>query len=373
MKVLLIEGAPAFGGQARNVYNLAVGLRARGHDVAVTCHQEQLYSALKAIGVATNRVRFTYGLDWHAIAELRSSIVSKAFDIVHTHGLRAGTTGRIAARLAGCDKIVHTAYALSNLRNWQSQPQNSTTRVALRCTEGLFARWTDTIIAVSEDTRLQCIDRGVPAEKVVTIHPGIDLSQFEKPHDKSRARNKLMIPIGCQVVGTVGCLTGRKNLIDFVRGAKIASKKLENALFVMIGSGPEMVKIKSLANELGIPHKIILSGFRSDIPEVLSALDVFVGCSLQEGYYLAVLEAMAAGLPVIVNDIAGMREAVLDGFTGHVVPPSDPESLAAAIEKILTVENAAEMGAAGKSRANALYSLDRMVDQVEKVYKLRHR
>ncbi|MEN6370857.1 MAG: glycosyltransferase family 4 protein [Armatimonadota bacterium] len=368
MKILQIDGTPAFGGQARYVYDLAVGMRKRGHEVAVSCNHEKLYRSLTAAEIPIIRAEYHRYPDVPAIINLAKAIKQNGFDVVHTNGVRAGITGRIAAKFAGCKKIVHTVHSMPTDLIHRYSAVRKPIEYVCKWSDRQLADWTDTIIAVSSDLRRMTIDEGVPDYRVTTIHSGVDLTKYEKPVGKSHARNRLMVPTGCRIVGTVARFTKQKNLGDLVRAAAILHKQLDDIVFVLVGDGEELPEVKRLAQDLGIAHKVIFTGFRSDIPEILPAFDVFAMSSLCEGHPLAMLEAMAAGLPVVAPDVAGIRETMIDGFTGCIVPVRDPAAIASSVFNIFKGKRAEAMGKAGMERVTALFGLDRMIEQVEKVY-----
>jgi len=368
MRILQIDDTSAFGGQARYVYNLSVGMRNRGHEVFVSCNHEKLYKNLTTAGIPTIRALYKRYPDIQTIINLARIIKKECFDVVHTNGVRAGVTGRIAAKLAGCSKIVHTVHTIStNLIQG-----NCVVRKPLECvyrwSDRRLAEWTDIIIAVSNDLKRMSINEGIPEYRITTIHNGIDLSKYEKPVDKIQARNRLTVPTGCKIVGTAARFTRQKNLGDLVRAAAIVHKKLDDVMFVFVGDGEEMHEVQNLANDLGVAHKVIFTGFRNDIPEILPAFDIFAMSSLWEGHPFAALEAMAAGLPVIAPDVAGVSETIIDGFTGRIVPVKDPQAIAEAVCGMFAEDRAESMGNAGRERVRTLFGLDRMIEQVEKVY-----
>ncbi|MBI2844725.1 MAG: glycosyltransferase family 4 protein [Armatimonadetes bacterium] len=368
MRILLLDGAPCFGGQARHVRDLAFGLRDRGHEVYVSCNHEKLYETLQGSGVTLLRAKFRYGPDLPTILLLSRAIRSLSIDVVHTHGVRAGVTGRLAARLGGCKKVVHSVHTMSEDLIQGNGVIGKLNRLAYTCADRWFSRWTDSVITVSDELRSRTIGEGVPKDKVITVYSGIDVSRYQNKPNKQTARNRLGIPNGCRVVGTTARFTRQKNLGDLLRAARVVSKKVEDVTFALVGDGEEMTGLKSLAHDLGIAHKVFFPGFRENIAEILPAFDVFAMSSLWEGHSLAILEAMAAGLAVVATDVAGVRETVVEGVTGCIVPVSDHETLADAICQVLSNGRSEAMGAAGRERAAELFSLERMVEQIEWVY-----
>lgn len=367
MKILLIDGAPHFGGQARHVYDLALGLRDRGHEVAASCNHEKLYAALESAEIPVVRARYRRAPDVPTILTLHRAITSMGIDVVHTHGVRAGVTGRLAAKLAGCRRIVHTVHTMSDDLVQSRGPLGAVSRIAYAHADHLMARWTDIVIAISNDIRHRTIAEGVPRDKVITVYSGIDLSRCDKL-DKVTARKKLGIPNGCRVVGTAARLNKQKNLGDLLRAGRTVMKQFSDVVLAIIGDGEEMPALRRLAQDLGIGHKVLFIGYRSDVPEVLPAFDVFAMSSLWEGCPLGALEAMAAGLPVVAPDIPGISETVVDQVTGCIVPKQDPDALADGICRILSSGQSAEMGAAARESAASHFGLDKMVEQVERTY-----
>ncbi len=369
MRVLLIDGAPFFGGQTRHVYDLALGLIGRGHEVAVSCNHQDFHKLLRASDIPTVQTSFRHWPNPAAVAAICRAAKELEVDVIHTHGVRGGMTGRVAAKLAGCRRVVHTVHTMPEDMFKKDSPVYGAKRSAYRTMDRALSRVTDSIITVSDDLYRRMIALGVPENKLTVIHSGADVSRYECALNKSAARKKLDIPDGCRVVGTVARFTRQKNLTDLLRAAKVVASKRPDVVFALVGDGEETSILKRAACDLGIAHKIYFTGFRPDVASVMSAFDVFAMSSLWEGHSLAVIEAMAAGLPVVATDVAGVRETITDGVTGCVVPPKDPDRLAAAIERVLASGDRGAMGAAGRARARALFGLDRMISQVENTYK----
>jgi glycosyltransferase involved in cell wall biosynthesis len=148
-----------------------------------------------------------------------------------------------------------------------------------------------------------------------------------------------------------------------------AAVEIPEAVFVLVGDGPERAALEKQVHQLKLEDRVLFFGFRNDIQNWLSACDLFVLPSLYEGLPIAVLEAMAAGKPVIATDIPGNREAVVDGLTGCLVAPQDPRSLAVAIRSLLADSALRKrMGQAGREIVSQKFSMKEMVRQVTEVY-----
>jgi glycosyltransferase involved in cell wall biosynthesis len=205
--------------------------------------------------------------------------------------------------------------------------------------------------------------------RIVAIPNGVDIDAHADGHkDVERWRFS-----GRQMVLIVGHLSEVKGYPTFIRAAHQIAKELPDCQFVALGGETTtpgyLSYLEGFARDLGIADRIHFVGWRQDVPEILRAADVMVLPSQAEGLSLAILEAMAAGLPVVATDVGGTSEAVLDGETGFLIPPDDPRALSEAVLVILRdPEFARRLGDAGRRRAAALFSLERVVKSVEDLY-----
>jgi glycosyltransferase involved in cell wall biosynthesis len=215
-------------------------------------------------------------------------------------------------------------------------------------------------------------EEGVPAERVSLISNGIDLAPFDRPFDRDRARGELSIPNGALVMIMVANLHAYKGHGDLLQALSRMTPHLRPDWVLLlagrdVGTGPSL---QALAGELGIASHVRFLGQRSDVPSLLRLADLAVHCSHEEGASNAVLEAMAAGLPLVVTDAGGNAEAVLDGINGLVVPPRDPAALATAMLRIVEDPTlAARFGIASRQRVEAEYSLAGCLEKYERLYR----
>jgi glycosyltransferase involved in cell wall biosynthesis len=223
----------------------------------------------------------------------------------------------------------------------------------------------DRYIAVSEATK-ECLIRevSVPAAKVRVVQNGIRVTAFGKAGDPA-LRHSLVEGSGLPVIFTPARLhlqKGHRYLLE-------AAALVPEALFVFAGDGEERKRLEEQTRALGIQQRVRFLGNRSDVPELLACCDLFVLPSLNEGLPLALLEAMAAGKPVIATAIGGTKEVVTNGSTGLLVPPANSRDLAVAIRLLLSDRALADrMGAAGRQHVSAHFSSDAMVEQTIRVY-----
>jgi len=288
------------------------------------------YTELKSLGRAINPLR-----DLQALREIRTLIRDFRPDIVHTHAAKAGALGRIAARLENVPAVVHTFHG-HVFDGYFSTYRSSLVQAA----ERFLAQRTDAIIAISESQRNDLTDRYriAPAHKVHVIPLGFDLSRFRL--DKKNRRVQQRIALGLKETecsfGIIGRMAPVKNHTLFLDALAIAQREDKSIRGVVIGDGPLHEAIEMRARQLGLlneedPSQAIVAfvSWVPDIMDVLPALDVVVLTSHSEGTPVSLIEAQACGIPVISTDVGGVRDTLLDGLTGFLVPPGDAAALAA--------------------------------------------
>ncbi len=295
--------------------------------------------------------------DLAAVARLARAVRGGAFKFVHAHGFKAALVARPAAKAGRipCVVTVHGDFAAAAL-----------TRLGplyLRA-EKLLSRWTSGYITVSEWLAEElAVSFGVSRERLRTIPNGIPLTQ------DSGDFAGFPFAGGLPVVGTVARLAPQKGVADFVHAAARLSSRYPDLRFVVAGDGPERGRLEALAGLLGLDGRLFFVGHRNDVPALLLRLCVFVQPSLSEGQGITVLEAMAAGCPVVATAAGGLTELVKDNENGLLVSPGDAGALAKAIENLLLDQSlAAKLAARGQVTARA-YSLDAMLDKTRQLYR----
>jgi glycosyltransferase involved in cell wall biosynthesis len=259
--------------------------------------------------------------DFLAMIEILRFIKKNKIDIVHTHSSKAGILGRWAGALAKMKIVIHTVHGWS-FNDFQ-KPFLRKLSLGL---ERLSARFTDKIIVVSNHDRQKGLDHKIGADrKYSLVRYGIDRAQFGR-RDHS-IRKELGIGDKEIVIGTVACFKPQKALEDFVQLASLTHQVLPQAKFLMVGDGVLREKIEKLIEKFNLGSRFILTGWRRDIPRVLSAMDVFVLTSLWEGLPIAVLEAMVSQVPVVATHTGGISEIIAEGETGFLVPCHDVPSM----------------------------------------------
>lgn len=287
-------------------------------------------------------------------------------ELVHTHSSKAGILGRLAARIARTRVVVHTIHGWSF-----NEYQNILVKRFFIILERIAALWSTKIICVSErDIATGLKYRIANKDKFALIRYGILIEEFQNSNvDIYRKRTEFGITNQGPIVAMISCLKPQKSPLDYIRAISIVQKDIPKANFLIIGDGILRPKVLKLANTLGLDSSLLFKGWRRDIPEIMSVIDVLVLSSLWEGFPVVFLEAMASGKPVIATDVGGAKEVIRDGIDGFLVPPKDYKSLAEKIKTILTEDGLCKkMGQNFKSRLDSSYHLQNMVREVERLY-----
>jgi glycosyltransferase involved in cell wall biosynthesis len=229
-----------------------------------------------------------------------------------------------------------------------------------RYVERTLARLALRIVTITEALREFTIARvGIPDAKVVTIHYGLD--DLPSPWG---VNGPVRLPAGARVMLTIARLTPQK-------GVDVAIRSLtslpEDMVLVVLGDGPERTRLERLAADFGLRDRVLLRGREPDVAEWLRRASVLVHPARWEGFGLAVLEAMLAGLPVVATNVSALPELVVDSQTGVLVRPDDPPALAHAVRRALA--DGAQLGAAGRERALREFSVARMADRTVELYR----
>jgi glycosyltransferase involved in cell wall biosynthesis len=237
--------------------------------------------------------------------------------------------------------------------------------------EKLAARFlTAKIMTVSDGEQAMARQFGVGAPGLfVTVHSGVDLSAFSRRVDPSEQKTTLGVPREAQLVGAVGRLSKQKDPLAFVRLAARVHKNNPAVHFVWIGDGPLEAASRQLAVELGVQNVLHFVGQRTNVPADLCALDAFVMTSRWEAFSLALLEAMASGLPIVAAGLPGIAEAVEENESGFLLPVGDVNGMGAAVEKILSDRAlAGRMGAQARRRVEQNFTRAQMMEKIARVY-----
>jgi glycosyltransferase involved in cell wall biosynthesis len=369
LRILHITEAAA-AGVGRHVLDLSEGQLAAGHEVSL------IYSARRSDATFCRRTRSLARLEAHRVDMRRGPHVSDAavvrtirgyirahgpFDVIHGHSSKGGAIARLVGRVGGA-RIVYTPHCMYTM----DQEAHRLALALTRAVERRLARRTDAIIAVSPDERDHILSLGIPSEQVHCVVNGVASGP---PISRAVARAKLGFAADAVVVGYLGRLSRQKNprLLLNAFAQVVGAGSPANVRLAVAGEGDLDESLRTAARELGVADRVDWLGHRPG-GEVLPAFDVFALSSNYEGMPYVLLEALAAGLPIITTDVGGARLAVKDGENGYIVSRPSPEEFAIAAKKLIdSPGRRAEFGAVSRGLA-AKFSIDRMVEQTQAVY-----
>lgn len=278
--------------------------------------------------------------------------------ILHTWMFHANIPGRVLGRIAGIPVIISSIRTMGQ--------------------EGIFRHRSDRFTAALSD-RIVCVSENVakyaeqtihlPPEKLVVVPNGVDPNDYRSLPSKAEARNLSQLPDSALIIGAIGRMHRVKGLSILLRAFAQLAELHRTVHLLFVGEGPDRQLLIDQAQDFGLNSKVTFLAFQKDIPKLLPALDLFVSASLHEGMPNAILEAMAAGLPVVATDVGGTPEVVQDGQTGFLVPPGEYEALAISICKLLEDPDLrCRMGKEGKERVAKNFSIEQMTQQFEQLY-----
>lgn len=235
--------------------------------------------------------------------------------------------------------------------------------------ERLANRMTDLVIANSEAVRQDAMrEEGLAGEKVVVIHNGLDLTRFGAPPDEA-LRRSLGLDRKGPVIGVVANFLHYKGHQHFLEAWSAVAQRFPEAVALLVGDGPLRPVVEARLETTGLARSVRVLGTHEDVPALLALMDLVVLPSLEEGFSNAILEAMAAGKPVLATAVGGNPEAVIHGATGLLVPPRDSQTLAETMLWLLErPREAARFGEAGRRRVAERFEISAMVRQYEAVY-----
>lgn len=320
---------------------------------------------IRAISWPMNRFKVDPVSDLLLTLRIARLIRAEKFDLVHAHGSKSGFLARLAA--IGSDvPVIYSPHCFSFHDGVAPLIAN-----ILAALERFAARFlTARIITVAdgEQTLARRFRVGFP-RLFVTVHSGIDPVFYNKPVDKVAQRAILKLGENTPLVGAVGRLGRQKAPIDFVKMAALVHSQKPQTHFVWAGSGPLEEAARKLSEELGITEVCHFIGEYEDVPSLLGAMDCFVLPSLWEGFPIVLLEAMAAGVPIVATDIPGNDESVSSGRNGWLVSPGDPSALAEKVLNLLNDPKQASMFVhAGRERIVQEFTRVKMLASIQNVY-----
>jgi glycosyltransferase involved in cell wall biosynthesis len=329
-RVLHLISSSGFLGAESVVLELAKQGSAAGYWVTVGVINNQnrpnleLADAASSNGLDVKVFSCNGRFDIGVISEIRNFIRKEKPNLLHSHGYKGNFYSLAASRR-------RIPWVVTN-HLWK---RTSLYLKLYALLDSFLIRTADRVVAVSDDIAIELLQRGVSRQKIVVIDNGVDLIKFSIDKDNGPLKRSLGLDENSKVIGTVASLTTEKGHSYLLKAAVSILFSFPNTKFLFVGDGPERNSLERQATDLGLQRQVRLVGSRKNIPEILSIVDIFVLPSLKEGLPMALLEAMAARLPVVATAVGAVPKVVIPGRTGLLVKPADPEELRAAIEFLL--------------------------------------
>jgi glycosyltransferase involved in cell wall biosynthesis len=367
-RVMKFVGIFAIGGTERQVVNIGKGLDRSRFDLR--------FATLNKVGELLAECEAqSWSIDEYKIGRLYAlktmkqqvafgkNVRREGIQIVHAYGFYPNVFAVPAARLAG---VPVTIGSVRDIGDTYTSLQHKVQKQCLRLA--------DHIVVNAEAIKRDLLQRGYDAERLSVIPNGIDCERLRLPGNGEAVRREWNVPPGTPVVAVLARLLRIKGQEVFLRAAALIASNNPDVRFAVVGGNnidrDYKEELKRLAGRLGLADRVIFTGFRVDVPDVLAALSVVVSPSLGlEGLSNSLLESMAAGVPVVATRVGGTPEIIEDGESGLLVPPGNPEALAAAISHVLQDRAMAKrLGQAARHRVFSRYSLNQAVASTERLY-----
>lgn len=355
MKILHVEAGKHLYGGARQVLYIAEGLAARGVDNLLACPNGSEMARQQPAGVRVLPMKMSGDADIGLAFRLAALIRAEQPDLVHLHSRRgADTWGGLAARLAGVPCVL------------SRRVDNPESRLAVALKYRLY----DHVITISEGIRQVLLGEGLPAARVSCVRSAVEATPYLVPVDGAAFRREFGLPPDALVAGVVAQMIPRKGH-RYLFAALPDLLKRHPALKVLIfGQGPLEAELRADVEARGLADAVRFTGFRHDLPRWIGGLDLLIHPAEMEGLGVSLLQASAAGVPIITSRAGGLPEAVQDEVTGILCPPGDVPALAAAVDRL--AGDAAlrrRFGAAGRARILAEFSIAGMVEGNLRIYR----
>ncbi len=363
MKILHTNFHRGWGGQSNRILTECRGLAAQGHEVTLAVPEGSELSRRggdAGLNVFTD-VHFARGFRptklAHDIGSLRALFRDRNFDIIHTHGSQ--DSWAVAYSLIGFKPrpiVLRTRHNLFPIRD------HFMNRL-------LYAKWTDGLVCISEAILEDCASKSyLNRENLSLVHSAVDEERFASKSGGDEIRSEFNLA-GKYVAGITGRLRSEKGHVHLFDALPKVIAAAPDFVLLVIGAGSLEDELKQRVESLGVGRHVIFTGFRTDVPRFLSALNLFVMPSISEGLGTAIIEAAMAGLPIVASRVGGIPDIIEDGRGGLLVPPANPEALADAILALYRDRSEGEkMAQAARNHALEKFTTKLLAEKTEAVY-----
>ena len=358
---LHIDTARTWRGGQNQVLLTVNGLRAIGHRAALVAHPGGELRRRAAEGLELIPIAPRTEMDLSAAWKLSRLLKRLAPDIIHAHDPHGIAMASLALSLGG-----------AATGGGQTPVLVASRRVDFHLKGNSFSRWkyrqVDCFIAASEAIRRMLVADGIPDDRTVTVHEGIDIEHVLAA-PAVNVHEAFFLPHGAPVVGNVAALVPHKGQRYLIEAAHHVVQRLPDARFVILGEGDLREHLEKLVHEHHLQKHVLLPGFRTDVLGCIKGFDLFAMSSVTEGLGTSLLDAMACAKPIVATTAGGIPEIVEDNVNGLLVPPRDRTALANAIVRALNdAELRRRIGEAGLARVHARFTVEKMVAETASVY-----
>lgn len=354
MRVLHTESSQGWGGQENRTLQEALQLRRLGVEVLFACRRgARLAQRAREQGFAAEELPMANSFDPRSLLGLARLCRRRRIDLVNSHSGRDTLLAGLALRLLPRrPRLVRTRHLILPITS-----------------KATYSLLPDHVVCVSHAVEDYLAGAGIPRARLSTIPTGVDVQRFDPAHYQPRLREELGLPASGPLIGTVAILRMKKGYQDLIAAVPRVLAAQADAHFVFAGDGPQRQNIEAALATAGLGGRVHLLGLRSDIPQVLRSLDLFVLPTHQEALGTSYIEAQAMGLPVIGTRVGGVPDTMIEGETGLLVPAQDPPALAEAILALAgDPERRRRMGEAGRRWVLAEYTVEKMAERMLALY-----
>jgi glycosyltransferase involved in cell wall biosynthesis len=366
LRVMEMIDKPSLGGGQTALLLLAENLDRNLFEVFVCSGGEgPLAEAARRRGLAFVSASLNKKLSFRSRREIATLLRELEIDILHTHGGVAGLHGRSGARLAGTPALVHTLHGIHYLHY-----RNPLLRWLYVLLERRYSRFTDRLVLVCRSDLQQARRYKLsPEGRMTVILNGLEVRPLPEADDLVRRRSELGWAPGRPVIGTVSRLHRQKGIVHLLHAGPRIFRAVPESRIVVVGDGPQADRMRREARRLRLGDRCLFLGAKEDAAALMALFDIFVLPSLWEGLPFVLVEAAALGKPIVATAVDGVPEILEDGRTGLLVPPGDPEALAAAVIRLLRDKSEAEsLAEKARSLVPPRFPLRRMVEQTQGLY-----
>ena len=368
LKIMHLLNGEYFSGVEQVVVSIVKGLKGFDH-IIVCLFDGPMAIKAREMGLEVNVLTMKNKFDLSIIQKLASLIKRKNVSIIHTHTWRANLYGRLVAKLIHIPVVSHIHSPVAR------ESTKKLNNVINTIVERSLANFTDMFVTVSQSLKEELIRQRIKRDKIKTVYNCIDLNRLQITN-ASKLRNEFKIDKDVYLIGMIAMFRPRKGAEYLLKAGVKVREEIPKFKFVFIGDGflvdgkNYLDYLKKLSQDLQLSDNIIFTGFRDDISDILSEIDLLVIPSLfGEGLPIVLLEAMAMKKPVVATPIEGIWEVIENGKTGLLVPPKCKDDLAEALITIFNDKHKAEsMGIAARRLVEEKFSLNVMIEKIKKIY-----